>query len=50
MSLNFKELNLSYNRINDINILEKANLNSLEKLDLSCNEISDINALAKSQF
>ena len=45
--LNFKELNLSDNRIVNIDILEKVNLNSLEKLDLSYNEIFDINVLSK---
>ena len=42
-----KELDLKYNKIRDINILEKVNLKKLEKLNLYHNKILDINILEK---
>ena len=38
-------MNLCYNKISDINILEKVNFKKLKKLDLFNNEISDIKVL-----
>ena len=45
-----KELNLRWNNISDINILEKVDFKELNKLDLSYNKISDINILEKVNF
>ena len=45
-----EELDLSNNKISDINILEKANFKQLNKLNLSNNKISDINILEKANF
>ena len=45
-----KELNLSYNNISDIKVLEKAKFDKLEILDLGDNQISDINILEKVNF
>ena len=48
--IEFKELiilDLSKNKISDINILQKFNLEKLEKLNLNFNQISDINILEK---
>ena len=41
-------LYLNYNKISDINILEKVNFKDLIELNLSNNEISDINILEKA--
>ena len=46
----FKELNLSYNNISEINVFEKVDFKQLNKLDLRYNEISDINILEKINF
>ena len=46
----FKEiniLNLSFNEISDINLLQNINLTKLKNLDLGCNLISNINVLEK---
>ena len=45
-----KELNLSYNEISDINILEKVKFKELNKLNLNGNSITDINILEKVNF
>ena len=45
-----KELNLNFNKISDINILEKVNFKELKELNLSDNKISDINILEKVNF
>ena len=45
-----KKLDLHFNKISDINILEKVNFKELEDLDLSWNKISDINILEKVNF
>ena len=45
-----QELNLSFNEISNINILEKVNFKKLKELDLSENNISDINILEKIDF
>ena len=42
-----KELNLSHNKITDIDIIQKVNFHNLEKLDFSHNLITSIDALAK---
>ena len=47
---NLKYLDLSYNKISDINILEKVNFNKLEELNLKDNEIRDITILEKVNF
>ena len=50
VKIKFKELkvlNLSNNKISDINILEKVNFKELKELYLNGNEISDINILEK---
>ena len=44
------ELNLSYNQISDISILEKVNFKELKELNLNNNEISDISILEKVNF
>ena len=49
----FKELevlNLSYNKITDIQILENIQFKKLKELNLSNNDISDINVLEKKHF
>ena len=51
--IKFKELNkldLSWNKISDISVLEKVNFKELKELDLSYNEISDISVLEKVNF
>ena len=51
--IKFKELNkldLSYNKISDISVLEKVNFKELKELDLMNNEISDISVLEKVNF
>ena len=51
--IKFKELNkldLSYNRISDISILEKVNFKELKELNLSKNNISDIKVLTKAKI
>ena len=45
-----KELNLSYNKIININILEKVNFKKLKELDLSYNKISDMGIFKKIKF
>ena len=45
-----KELNLGYNDIEDIRILEKIKFEKLKKLGLHYNKISDINILEKTNF
>ena len=53
VKIKFKELNkldLSYNKISDINILGKVNFKELKELYLYDNEISDINILEKVDF
>ena len=50
IKIKFKELNkldLMWNGISDLNILEKANLKELEELNLIHNKITDINILEK---
>ena len=42
---NLEKLNLSCNKISNIDILEKINFKELKELDLSYNEISDIKVL-----
>ena len=51
--INFNKLevlDLSGNKIPDINVLEKVNFKELKKLNLSSNKISDINILEKVNF
>ena len=43
-------MNLSYNKISDINIYEKVNFKELKELYLNNNKISDINILEKVNF
>ena len=45
--INLNYLNLSYNDINDINILINIPFSNLEKLDLNGNNINDIEPLLK---
>ena len=45
-----KELNLSWNKISDISVLEKVNFKELNKLNLNGNKISDISVLEKVNF
>ena len=45
-----KELNLQYNNISDIKVLENTKYEKLEILDLVNNKISDINILEKVKF
>ena len=42
-----EELNLNYNKINDIKMISKMNLSQIIKLDLSHNKIKDINEFEK---
>ena len=52
-NMNFKELkelNLSYNKITDINILDRVNFNELKILNLRGNKISDITIFEKVDF
>ena len=51
--IKFKELNkldLSWNKISDISVLEKVNFKELNKLVLNGNKISDISILEKVNF
>ena len=45
-----KELDLSFNEISDIKVLQKVKVEKLEILDLSYNKISNINILEKVDF
>ena len=45
---NLKELNLFYNQIDDISVLEKVKFENLENLYLGRNRISDISVLKES--
>ena len=44
------KIDLSFNKISDIQILEKVNFKELKELYLSNNKISDINILEKVNF
>ena len=51
--IKFKELNklnLSWNKISDISILEKVNFKELKELDLISNKLLDISVLEKVNF
>ena len=53
VKIKFKELkilNLTNNKISDINILEKVDFKKLKELNLSYNKISDINILEREDF
>jgi len=50
ITFNIIELNLCYNNISDIKVLEKVKFNKLEKLYLGCNNISNINILENANF
>ena len=47
---NVLELNLSKNRIENIDVFEKLNLYNLQKLNLSDNRLTNINSFAKSNL
>ena len=50
IDIDIKELDLSWNKISDIKVLENVNFKVLKELNLSSNKISDIKVLEKVKF